>query len=88
MCCLVIILILLGPRVAILFWWLFDMQRWSNTFNTFIWPLLGGIFLPWTTLAYVLVYPFGITGFDWLWLAGGFILDILSYAGGSRRRRR
>ena len=57
MCCLVTVLVFLGPRLGILVWWLLDMPRWNLTFNTFIWPLLGFIFLPWTTLAYVLVFP-------------------------------
>jgi hypothetical protein len=87
MCCLIFVLALLGPRAGIIVWWLLDMQRWSLTFDTFIWPLLGAIFLPWTTLAYVWVFPFGITGFDWFWLALGLVLDILFYAGGGFRRR-
>ncbi len=88
MCCVVTVLVFLGPRAGIIIWWLLDMQRWSNTFNSFIWPLLGFIFLPWTTLAYVWVSPAGIVGFDWFWLALGFILDIIAYTGGARRGRR
>ncbi|MDD5703479.1 MAG: hypothetical protein PHU23_15700 [Dehalococcoidales bacterium] len=87
MCCLIIVLALLGPRAGILVWWLLDMPRWNQTFSTFIWPLLGAIFLPWTTLAYVWVFPLGITGFDWFWLALGLVFDILFYAGGGFRRR-
>ena len=71
MCCLFAILVLVGPRAAILVWWLFDQIRWAAAFDTFIWPLLGFLFLPWTTLVYVLVFPGGIDGFDWLWLAIG-----------------
>jgi hypothetical protein len=88
MCCIVSIVVLLGPRLGIIVWWLFDMARWERTFNTFIWPLIGFIFLPWTTLAYVLVFPAGIIGLDWLWLALGVFLDIGAYTGGFRSRRR
>ena len=87
MCCLITIIVLLGPRLGILIWWLFDMVRWEHTFSTFIWPLLGAIFLPWTLLAYVWVYPGGIVGFDWGWIALGVLLDIFFYAGGGFRRR-
>jgi hypothetical protein len=55
---------------------------WSSVFNTWFWPLLGLIFLPWTTLMYVLVSPGGVTGFDWLWLALSLFADLASYGGG------
>jgi hypothetical protein len=88
MCCLVAVILLLGPRLGILVWWLIDMGRWERAFDTFIWPLLGFIFLPWTTLAYVLIFPGGVVGFDWLWLVLGFLLDISSYTGGGLGGRR
>jgi len=44
--------------------------------------LLGSIFLPWTTLMYVIVAPMGVIGFDWLWLGLAFIADLASYGGG------
>lgn len=77
---------LIGPRAAILIWWLLDMSRWSNTFDSIIWPIIGAIFLPWTTLAYVLVAPNGVNGIDWIAIAIGIILDLGSYSGGYRRR--
>ncbi len=62
MCCLISIASMLGPRLAILVWYLFRPERWQATFDTWIWPLLGSLFLPWTTLAYVLVARNGIHG--------------------------
>ena len=88
MCCLVAVFLLLGPRVGILLWWLLDMSRWERAFSTFIWPLLGAIFLPWTTLAYVFVFPGGVTGLDWLLMVFAILLDISSYTGGGRETRR
>lgn len=82
MCCFFTTLVLFGPRLAILVWWLLDSLRWQATFQTWIWPLLGFIFVPWTTLMYVLVYPGGIVGFDWIWLGLALVIDIGSYAGG------
>ena len=78
---------MLGPRVAILVWWLLQPMRWSSTFNTFIWPLLGAIFLPFATMMYVLVFPNGITGLDWLWLGLALVADIAWYSGGGYGNR-
>lgn len=88
MCCLLVILALLGPRAGIILWWLFDMSRWSRAFDTIIWPILGFIFLPWTTLAYVLVFSQGIVGLDWIVLIIGLLVDLGSYGGGYTKRRR
>jgi len=87
MCCFFAVLAFLGPRAAILVWWIVDQARWSAAFDTFIWPLLGFIFLPWVTLAYVLVFPGGIEGFDWIWLGLALLLDLSSWAGGGWTNR-
>jgi hypothetical protein len=89
MCCIFAALVFFGPRLAFLVWWLIQPARINATFNTFIWPLLGLIFLPWTTLAYLLVYGAnGIVSFDWVWLGLALIVDIASYGGGAYNRRR
>ena len=38
------------------------------------WALLGLIFLPWTTLMFVIIFP--IVGFDWLWIGLALMADI------------
>jgi hypothetical protein len=83
MCCLFTTLVFLGPRAAILIWWLVEPLRWQTTFDTFWWPLLFFIFLPWTLLMYVGVAPGGVVGFDWLWLGLALLVDIASYSGGA-----
>ena len=91
MCCLFSVLLFLGPRAGILFWYIFDPSRWQHTFAFWLWPLLGSVFLPWTTLMYVIVYPGGVNGLDWLWLALALVVDLFSYSGsayGNRRRIR
>jgi hypothetical protein len=65
-----------------LIWWLINPLRWQAAFDSFIWPLLGFIFVPWTTLMYVL-----IVGFDWIWLALAVLADIGMYAGGGYGNR-
>jgi len=50
MCCLLLIG-LIAPRFLIVFLWIFT--RWiDRAFNGFLWPLLGLIFAPYTTLWY------------------------------------
>lgn len=83
MCCFFTALVFFGPRLGILIWWLIDPARWSAAFNSFIWAFLGFLFLPWTTLMYVIIFPGGISGFDWIWLGLGLLADISSYTGGA-----
>lgn len=87
MCCLVTVLLFLGPRAGILVWWLMDQARWTAAFSSFIWPFFGFVLLPWTTLMYVLVYVNGINGFDWILLAMGLLSDIGMYSGGGYGNR-
>lgn len=99
MCCIVSSLLLFAPRFAILIWWLMDSARFNLAFSTkvwpiqiswpfWIWPLIGAIFVPWTTLAYLVVSPGGVVGLDWVWLAVGLVLDLASHSGGYRNRDR
>jgi len=87
MCCLFMILAVIGPRAAAFVWWLADPTRWSLTFDTWVMPALGIIFLPWLTLAYVLVAPGGINGFDWVVLLLAFVVDIAMYSGSAAKSR-
>ena len=87
MCCFFTTLVLLGPRAAVLIWWLINPLRFGAAFDTFIWPLLGFIFLPWTTLMYLIIFPGGIVGFDWVWLGLAVVADVSMHAGGGWRHR-
>jgi hypothetical protein len=86
MCCLFATLVVFGPRLGILVWWLFQPWRFTAAFNTFIWPFLGFLFLPWTTLMYLVVFPGGVNMFDWIWLGLGLLADIVSYSSAYRER--
>jgi len=81
MCCLFAILFLLGPRLALLIWWLVKPLYFQTIFNNWILPLIGIIFLPWTTLIYLIVASGGVTAFDLFLLIFAFIIDIGSYSG-------
>ena len=66
---------------------LVEPVRWNQAFDTFLWPLLGFIVAPWTTLMYVLVFPAGINGFDWIWLGLGVVFDVFSWSGNAYTNR-
>ena len=82
MCCFFTILLFLGPRFAGIVWWLIQPARWNLAFDTFIIPILGIIFLPWTLLMYVIVAPGGLTGLEWVFVGLMLVFDIGSYVGG------
>lgn len=86
--CLFLLLLLLGPRSVIVIWWLVQPLRWDAAFNSFLVPFLGFLFLPWTTLMYVIVAPGGVTGPDVLWMGLAVLADVASYAGGGVYGRR
>jgi hypothetical protein len=94
MCCAFLSLVLLGPRIFGAFWWIFQPARWQLAFGNlfsnglwWIWPMLGIVFLPWTTLMFVIVSPGGVVGWDWLWIGLMLVSDIASYTGGIGRKR-
>jgi hypothetical protein len=43
--------------------------------------LLVGIFLPWTTLAYLILFLGGIIGYEWIVLGIAFLIDQASHDG-------
>ena len=79
--CLLTGIITLGPRLVLLFVWIFS-DRIGTVFEGFLIPLLGFLFLPFTTLAYLLVWNVqsGVSGAAWLLVAGGLLFDIGTYA--------
>jgi hypothetical protein len=86
MCCFVLVLALLGPRIAILATWLFSDQL-SIAFESFWIGAAGFVFLPWTTVMYAWCYQplFGVQGFGWFLVAFGFAADLATWFGGAQR---
>jgi hypothetical protein len=65
------------PRLAVLFIWLARPGIFEAAISSALVAVLGIIFLPFTTLMYVLLWtPAGLSGFDWVWLLLAFLLDI------------
>ena len=87
--CLIALFALIGPRVALVFTWLFSNMI-GRAIDGWIVAVLGFLFLPWTTLAYVVFYDVGagreVVGIEWFLVGLAFVLDIGSYVGGRRAR--
>ena len=87
--CLLVIIALLLPRMALFLIWLFT--DWlKQAYETALWPLLGFFFMPYTTLAYMgamLNNNHQITG-GWLVLLIVAVVVDLGHHGGTARGRR
>ena len=88
MCCVVSLLVFIGPRIAAIAWYFIETARWNAAFSNILWPILGVLVLPWTTMAYVLMSPGGVDGLQWLVVGLGLITDIGSIGGGGYSRQR
>ena len=86
--CLAALLALISPRLAIVALWLFS-DILSRSMDSWVLPLIGFFILPWTTLAYAVMWDIGtrdVTGFEWFVVGLAFVADIGSYVGGRRAR--
>ena len=89
--CILVVLALLVPRVVMVA--IFLLTSWfGKAFETWVWPVLGFLFMPYTTLAYMAAVlntgPGAITP-GWLVLIVIAVLaDVGHWGGGYRYRRR
>jgi len=85
--CLIALIAVLSPRLAVILLWLFTNYV-DKAFAGWFLPLLGVIFLPWTTLFYILVDiapgPIHVAG--WIVIGLGVVLDLSAHAQAARRR--
>jgi hypothetical protein len=86
--CLIVLLALGSPRLAMGAVWLLT-DRVSQAFDNNVVPLLGLLFLPWTTLVWTLAHApvGGVTGIGWLFVGLALVTDLGSYGGSVRARR-
>ena len=87
--CAIAFLVALAPRVVLILAAIFS-QRWDLVWQgNWLWPVLGIIFAPYTTVMYMLSWnpATGISGFDWFWIILGVILDIMKWAQIANNRR-
>ena len=88
--CLVALFALISPRLALFVLWLFS-DVLERAFDDWIVPLLGFFLLPWTTLAYAVMYSASsneVTGFEWFIVGLAFLLDVTSWSQSGRLDRR
>jgi hypothetical protein len=87
--CFVALLSLISPRLALFAVFLFS-DLLSRAFDSWVVPLLGFFLLPWTTLAYAVMWSVGtdkVTGLEWFIVILAFFVDLSSYAQSDRARR-
>ena len=86
--CLAAAFALISPRLAIIVVWLFS-DVMSRAYESWFLPVIGFFLLPWTTLAYAVMWDVGtrdVKGFEWFIVVLAFLADLGSYAGGRRAR--
>ncbi len=87
--CLIALFALIGPRVALVFTAIFSNMI-TRAIDEWWVAFLGWLFLPWTTLAYVVFYDLGaglrVSGFEWFLVGLAFVIDIFSWVGGRSAR--
>ena len=88
--CLFALIAGMFPRLGSLLIWLARPTMFSAAFNgSWFWPLLGIIFLPFTTLMYVILWSpgIGLTTWDWVWLIMAVFIDIMHYSSTAYQNR-
>ncbi|MFI6318536.1 hypothetical protein ACIBG8_13500 [Nonomuraea sp. NPDC050556] len=78
------------PRLAVLIVWLLRPRFVDIAFgDNWLLPLLGIIFLPFTTLMYIILYTpgIGLVGWEWFWIVLAVLLDLGQWGASFRQRR-
>jgi hypothetical protein len=86
--CFLILVGAMFPRTALVLLELFT--NWNDkAFDSFWVGFIGFLFLPYTTLAFVLMDNLldPINGFGWFVVVLGFLADVASYGGVAQNRR-
>jgi hypothetical protein len=88
--CIAALLALISPRLALFFIWLFS-DLLGDAYDEWWVPLLGFFLLPWTTLAYAVMWAAGsnqVDGFEWFIVVLAFLVDLSSWSQSGRIGRR
>lgn len=91
--CFIGCLALAFPRLALFLVWFFGNDYLTRAFDSFLWPLLGFLFLPLTTLTFAYAHnslgPGGqVTPLGWLLTGIALMVDIGLIGGGHTQYRR
>ncbi len=85
--CFLVLFALVSPRLALFFTLVFS--DWvGDAFDGWFLPVRGFFVLPWTTLAYIVMWQLtpGVVGFEWFIVILAFFVDLGSYAKTSSAR--
>ena len=87
-CCAVLVILFLGPRVAIAAMALFSSYLGRAFGGGILLPLVGWLFLPWTTLAYAwAINSRGeVAGFQAIVVVVAVLVDLGVVSGGAAKR--
>jgi len=86
--CLAVLLALISPRLALVAVWLLS-DILSRAFDSLLLPFIGFFVLPWSTLAYAIMWDIGthrVAGFEWFIVVLAFLADLGAYGGTARGR--
>jgi hypothetical protein len=88
--CLLVLMSAFAPRLVVVLVWIARPSYVDAVFDTWILPLLGLIFLPFTTLMWLILDspPLGVHDWDWLWIAIAVVLDLGHYGSTYAQRGR
>jgi hypothetical protein len=69
------------PRLITIFYWIARPDAWNSAFNGPILPILGIVFLPFTTLLYVILNTRGggLSGLDVVFLLVAVLIDVFNW---------
>jgi hypothetical protein len=89
--CLLALFALLVPRVTIVLVWLFGNHYFGRAYQTLLWPLLGFLFMPLTTLAYAFAMNGNrgsVSGYYLVLVVLAVLIDLGLLGGGGKAGRR
>jgi len=87
--CFLVLFAFISPRLALFALFLFS-DLLSRAFDSWFLPFLGFFLLPWTTLAYAVMWSIGthgVAGFEWFIVILAFAIDLGAYANRGRARQ-
>jgi|1186.fasta_scaffold37417_2 hypothetical protein len=74
-------------RLFILGFWIFDPEIMRRAFSSWLLPAIGFLLVPWTTFTYLWMWgnsSDGVHGREWVLIAAGLVLDVVTLVAGRR----
>lgn len=87
--CIVILMLLMGPRLVIFLTWFFSPTYFQRAYETALYPLLGFFFMPYTMLCYAIAMNNlgGVQGIGMVVVIIGILVDLGVIGKGASSRR-